>query len=107
MEETSWVLALRSSREAQNKLEGALRTKPVLKESQHEMAAAGQERLREQFSIKLKKFDNDTRTESTSSAAIIKFARWNFFMFLFKRYNCEAVQMHQTSFWWSLAKPQL
>lgn len=55
MEETSWVLALCSSRETQNKLEGASRTKPVLKELQHEMAAAGQERTREQFSIKLKK----------------------------------------------------
>lgn len=76
MEETSWVLALRSSRETQNKLEGASRTKPVLKEWQHEMAAAGQEKLREQFSVKLKKVDNDTRTESTSSAAIIKFACW-------------------------------
>ncbi len=65
-EETSCFLAIWSSTEVQNKLEGASRTKPVLQQIQCEMAAAGYERNIEQISKKLKKLKEYRDQKRTS-----------------------------------------
>ncbi len=62
-EEISCFLAIWSSAEVQNKLEGASRTKPVLQQIQREMAAAGYERNIEQISNKLKKLKKEYRDQ--------------------------------------------
>ncbi|XP_060784665.1 uncharacterized protein LOC132891211 [Neoarius graeffei] len=59
VEETTCLLAIWSTDEVQAKLEGAMRTKPVLHQIQKEMAAAGYERTLEQISNKLKKLKKD------------------------------------------------
>ena len=55
VDETNCLLALWSSREIQNKLEGASRTKPVIQQIQCEMAPAGFDRGAKQTINKLKK----------------------------------------------------
>ncbi len=62
-EEISCFLAILSSAEVQNKLEGASRTKPVLQQIQREMAAAGYERNVEQISNKLTKLKKEYRDQ--------------------------------------------
>ncbi len=65
-EETICFLAIWSSAEVQNKLEGASRTKPMLQYIQHEMAAAGYERNDEQVSNQLKKLKEYRDQKRTS-----------------------------------------
>ncbi len=62
-EEISCFLAIWSSAEVQNKLEGASRTKPVLQQIQREMTAAGYERNVLQISNKLKKLKKEYRDQ--------------------------------------------
>ncbi len=69
-EETQCFLALWSSSEVQNKLEGASRTKPVFEKIQQEMAAAVYDQSVEQLINKLKK-TSGTRRESWNTAAVV------------------------------------
>ncbi|XP_035813131.2 uncharacterized protein LOC111581860 isoform X1 [Amphiprion ocellaris] len=62
-EETRCFLALWSSDEVQEKLEGATRTKPVFKNIQREMAAAGYQRSLDQLINKLKKLKVEYRNQ--------------------------------------------
>lgn len=62
-EETSCFLAVWSSAEVQDQLEGASRTKPVFVQIQREMAAAGYDRTIEQISNKLKKLKKEYRDQ--------------------------------------------
>lgn len=62
-EETHCLLALWSSTEVQNKLEGASRTKPVFEQIQREMATAGYDRTVEQINNKLKKLRKEYRDQ--------------------------------------------
>ena len=54
-EETKCLLALWSSTEIQNKLEGAVRTKPIFDKIKLEMAAAGYDRGTDQLINKILK----------------------------------------------------
>lgn len=63
VDETECLLALWSSAEIQSKLDGATRTKPVFRELQREMAAAGYGRTIEQISNKLKKLKKEYRDQ--------------------------------------------
>ena len=55
VEETNGLLALWSSTDIQNKLDGAVRTKPVLEKLNNEMLVAGYERSVDQLNNKIKK----------------------------------------------------
>ncbi|XP_056100597.1 uncharacterized protein LOC130101820 [Rhinichthys klamathensis goyatoka] len=63
VEETNCLLAIWSSAEVQQKIEGASRTKHVFEEIQREMAAAGFNRTIEQINNKLKKLKKDYRDQ--------------------------------------------
>lgn len=63
VEETNCLLALWSSTEIQNKLEGDSRTKPVFDQIQCEMVTAGFDRNVEQINNKLKKLKKDYRDQ--------------------------------------------
>lgn len=62
-EETSCLLSLWSSSEVQNKLEGAVRTKPIFDSLQREMANAGYDRNAEQLINKIKKLKKEYRDQ--------------------------------------------
>ncbi|CAM4572677.1 unnamed protein product [Leuciscus chuanchicus] len=59
VEETNCLLALWSSTEIQNKLDGAVRTNPVFEKLQNEMSIAGYQRSVDQLINKIKKFKKD------------------------------------------------
>ncbi|KAL2102143.1 hypothetical protein ACEWY4_001311 [Coilia grayii] len=60
-EETTCLLNLWSSVEVQNKLEGAVRTKPIFEQLKREMANAGYDRNVEQIINKIKKIKKEYR----------------------------------------------
>ncbi|KAL0963807.1 hypothetical protein UPYG_G00313840 [Umbra pygmaea] len=68
VEETNCLLAIWSSAEVQQKMEGASRTKHVFDEIQRDMAAAGFIRTREQINNKLKKLKMDYRDQKKELA---------------------------------------
>ena len=63
VEETNGLLALWSSTDIQNKLDGAVRTKPVFEKLKNEMLVAGYERSVDQLNNKIKKIKKDYRDQ--------------------------------------------
>ncbi|XP_046880165.1 uncharacterized protein si:dkey-261j15.2 [Hypomesus transpacificus] len=63
-EETKCLLALWSTTEVQNKLDGAVRRKPIFENIKLEMAAAGYDRSIEQLINKIKKLKKEYRDQN-------------------------------------------